>query len=79
MARGGASAALGGGVAAGVAAAGVEAAGVVASVGVSSAGTTAAGVALASLGEHDAVPVVQWSSRSMAAAVWPQRQCGPTT
>ena len=77
MARGGASAALGGGVAAGVAAAGVEAAGVVASVGVSSAGTTAAGVALASLGEHDAV--VQWSSRSMAAAVWPQRQCGPTT
>ena len=59
------------GIAAGVAAAGVEAAGVVASVGVSSAGTTAAGVALAS--------TMQWSSRSMAAAVWPQRQCGPTT
>ena len=41
-------------------------AGVVAAVGVSSAGTTAAGVALASK--------MRWSSRSVAAAVWPQRQ-----
>ena len=56
------------GVAAGVAAAGMEAAGVVAAVGVSSAGTAAAGVALASK--------MQWSIRSVAAAVWPQRQCG---
>ena len=40
----------------------------VAAVGVSSAGTAAAGVALAS--------TMQCSSRSVAAAVWPQQQCG---
>ena len=64
----GAGVAVAVGKAAGVAAAGVEAAGVVAAVGVSSAGTTAAGVALAG--------TMQWSSRSVAAVVWPQRQCG---
>ena len=56
------------GVAAGVAVAGVKAAGEAVAAGVSSAGTVAVGVALAGAG--------QWSSRSVAAAVWPQRQCG---
>ena len=53
---------------AGVAVAVGMAAGEAAAAGVSSAGTVAVGVALAGAG--------QWSSRSVAAAVWPQRQCG---
>ena len=54
---------------AGVAVAVGMAAGEAAAAGVSSAGTVAVGVALAGAG--------QWStSRSVEAAVWPQRQCG---
>ena len=57
-----------GGGPAGVAVAGVKAAGEAAAAGVSSAGTVAVGVALAGAG--------QWSSRSVAAAVWPRQQLG---
>ena len=64
----GAGVAVAVGKAAGVAAAGVEAAGVLAAVG---GGHDSGGCGI---GEHDAD--MQWSSRSVTAAVWPQRQCG---
>ena len=60
-----------GGGPAGVAVAGVKAAGEAAAAGVSSAGTVAVGVALAGAG--------QWSSRSVAAAVWPRQQLGSSS
>ena len=67
----GAGVAVAVGMAAGVAVAGAKAAGEAAAAGVSSAGTVAVGVALAGAG--------QWSSRSVAAAVWPRQQLGSSS